>query len=234
LADGMATMPTIRKAMSKSLAPLQQRIIGRLTFQAGMDKMEYLNKLGVIMKKNIEVEVRGLLTKEEYNKLIEYLDKKAQGKEVDDRKTTFFLIPEKTLKVSEKISQGKAKVALKIGELTKVPAQTELEFEFHPRDFETVVDVFKNLGFTKIIPNSIQKRINYSLDGACISVKWSREWGYHFEIDCNLDASESIEEAHQYLRQIAHKLGVNIMSEKEFARHASKIEARYGNEQLAA
>ena len=47
------------------------------------------------MHQNIEVEIRGLLTKECYDRIIKFLDAEGQNKELDDRKTTFFIIPEK-------------------------------------------------------------------------------------------------------------------------------------------
>ena len=118
------------------------------------------------MHKNIEVEIRGLLTKEGYAQIINFLDKEGQNKELDDRKTTFFVMPEKTLKITEKVSQKKAKISLKTGDIVKDSSQTEFEIDINPSEFEAAENIFIKLGFTQI-QRTEQRRINSSSNITC-------------------------------------------------------------------
>lgn len=179
------------------------------------------------ISKNIEVEIRGLLTKREYKQLTALLNQIALDKMKDDRKTTFFIVSGKTLKVTNQISQGSAKIALKTGDLTKVHGQTEYELTILPEQFDTAVELFRQLGYGNMIANSIQRRVNYCYKQSNVSIKWTSEWGYHYEIDKQVDSIQEIEVTREELLQIAQELGVRVMTDTEFEERCARIEATY-------
>lgn len=175
---------------------------------------------------NIEVEVRGLLTELDYNNLINFLDINGSNKSVDNRKTVFFILEGKTLKVSNQISKGKAKIALKVGDIVKDTSQKEFELNIQPEQYELAIDLLKNLGFNKL-QYTEQKRINYNFKDVEIAVKWSEDWGFHFEIDKVISENENDAETKTYLESISTELGLNLMSEEEFGRKCEEIDKKY-------
>jgi len=175
---------------------------------------------------NIEVEIRSLLTEEQYKKIIVFLDQNSEEKDNDDRKTIFFMIPDKTLKITNYLGKGKAKIALKVGNFVKEISQKEYEVFIDPNQFDIAVDVFKNLGFDKI-QNTEQKRINYKYKGCEIAIKWSPDWSYHFEMDKVIAESENQSQVREELIKIATELGLKIMSDKEFAEFVEKIDKKH-------
>jgi predicted adenylyl cyclase CyaB len=178
------------------------------------------------MQQNIEVEIRGLLNDLEYDQIIKFLDQNGTNKEIDDRKTTFFIMPDKTLKISEKVSKGKAKISLKMGDIVKDASQTEYEIDIKPSEFNLAEQIFLNLGFDQI-QHTEQKRINYSYAGVEFAIKWSVDWGYHFEMEKMLSNEDSVDEARNELNELAKQLNLTVMSEEEFGRRCAEIDAKY-------
>lgn len=175
---------------------------------------------------NIEVEIRGLLTEEQYARIISFLDKNAEEKEVDDRKTIFFMIPDKTLKVTNYLGKGKAKIALKVGHFVTEISQKEYELYIGPDQFDIAIEIFKNLGFDKT-QNTEQKRINYKYRNCEIAIKWSLDWGYHFEMEKVIGASENQAQVREELISIASELGLKIMSDQQFAKFVEEIDKKH-------
>lgn len=178
------------------------------------------------MLKNIEVEIRGLLNNQEYKDLIDFLDKNGTNKELDNRNTVFFIIPGKTLKVSQQIDKNITKIALKMGDIVKDDAQTEYEIFFTLEQYDIAVNIFKNLGFNDI-QITTQKRVNYMYKGASFSIKWSKDWGYHFEIDTVINEEQSIDDTKKKLLKLARSLNLSIMNEEEFGRRCAEIDAKH-------
>ena len=179
------------------------------------------------MEKNIEVEVRGILNnEEEYNKLLNFLDKNGTNKEIDDRNTVFFIIPNKTLKVSQQISKNVTKIALKLGDIVKDSSQREYELFFSLDQYDTAINIFKHLGFNNI-QYTIQKRVNYEYKGASFAVKWSEDWGYHFEIEKVISDEREVNFTRKSLTALAQELKLTLMDEKEFEKRCKEIDARH-------
>ena len=178
------------------------------------------------MHQNIEVEIRGLLTKECYDRIIKFLDAEGQNKELDDRKTTFFIIPEKTLKITQKVSQNKAKICLKTGDIAKASSQTEFEIDIEPSQFAVAENIFLQLGYTQI-QHTEQKRINYVYEGVEFAIKWSVDFGYHFEMEVMVGAESEVASARDILHSLAARLDLQVMSSDEFGARCREIDLRY-------
>lgn len=174
----------------------------------------------------IEVEIRGIITEEEYNLAIQKLDTLAEKKEEDNREAYFFIIPNKNLKVSNSISKNKAKLALKIGNESETAVE-EIEVSIKPEDTEKLVSVLNHLGFDKF-KKSDQKRINYWYKNTEIAIKWSQDWGFHFEMEQVVNPSEEVNSAHEYLIQTALGLGLKPNTEQEIEQFISNLRKSQG------
>ena len=174
----------------------------------------------------IEVEIRGVLDENKFQQISLYLKENSSNIIIDNRKTVFFIMPGKTLKVSEYVNKHKAKIALKIGDIVKDKSQTEFELYFTSDQFENAVMIFKNLGFTDI-QYTAQERTDYEYKNCTISLKWSEDWGYHFEIEKVVSDENIISDTRQYLLAIAGELGLTIMNEQEFGYRCEEIDKKH-------
>lgn len=180
---------------------------------------------------NFEVEVRGLLSKKQYNSLKSYMDQNATKKEPDDRRTCFFEIPNATLKVAECLDKGTAKIAFKTGDIITSQAQGEFEFSIPPELAPNMTELFTNLlihlGHPVRWPTN-QKRINYWLDGYEFALKWSEAYGYHYEAETIVHDKKHIPSARNKLETyLKNKLGLPIMSKEQFTKLAEDAHSKF-------
>ncbi|MBQ4472564.1 MAG: hypothetical protein II942_04930 [Alphaproteobacteria bacterium] len=180
---------------------------------------------------NFEVEVRGLLSKKQYNDLKAYMDQNATKKELDDRRTCFFEIPNATLKVAECLDKGTAKIAFKTGDIITSQAQGEFEFPIPPELAPNMTELFTNLlihlGHPVRWPSN-QKRINYWLDGYEFALKWSEAYGYHYEAETIVHDKKHIPSARNKLETyLKTKLGLPIMTKEQFVKLAEDAHTKF-------
>ena len=173
----------------------------------------------------IEVEIRGLLNKNEYNFLKEYLKGKSDLIEEDNRTACFFIIPNMNLKITKSTSKGIAKIALKSGNESQSICE-EIEVEIKPDDFEKTIEIIESLGFTKSNKTK-QVRTNYYIKDMNLSLKWSDDWGYHFEIDTIATNEKEAELKKTQLIAFAGELHLTVLSNEEIEQISLKINEKH-------
>lgn len=178
------------------------------------------------MEKTIEVEIRGQITKEKYEWVKRLLHQKSSKEWQDNREAYFFVIPNVNLKISKYLSQSRAKIALKASHESKQSAK-EIEVGIRPDDTNKALHIFRKLGFTKINKTK-QIRTNYIYQGVEIAIKWSEDWGFHFEMECVVDTKDKIVEAKNKLRKLARELSLKPMGEKHIRELIQRINEKHG------
>lgn len=177
--------------------------------------------------KQIEIEFRSVFDEEEYNRLMDFLQKNAEDLGEDDKDTNYFLLPEKVVKTVNNISKGTAKIVMKMNRVgTGTSDFEEVEIFIKPEDFDNATRLFKNLDFEQV-QNSYQKRHNYNYKGIELAVKYTESWGYHAELEIVVSDSNKQSEAEAQIRAIAEELGIKLLSEEELKEIAKKIDAKY-------
>jgi len=178
-------------------------------------------------KKQIEIELRALLDKKAHKRVKKFLDQKAIDLGEDDKDVYFFLLPDKIVKVVDNISQKTAKIVIKLNRLGRGRSDfEEIEIPINPADFEKAVRLFSALPFEQI-QNSYQKRHNYKYQGVDLALKHSESWGYHIELEIIVNNLSQKDQAEEKIRKVAQKLGVKVLTEKELAEFARKIDQEY-------
>lgn len=162
---------------------------------------------------NIEHELRGVLSEEEFKSLKSHLELHAVNVVEDSKDTHFFVVPEgMILKVVDSRDKGEF-ISFKIGDET-VGGLEEYELPL-TNGIEDALKLFKSLGFTvNYVP---QIRTNYLLKNDIeVSLKHTPDWGYHFEIEyVGDDEGCSSEEILRLLEEECHILGITPMSPEE-------------------
>lgn len=178
-------------------------------------------------KKQIEIELRSLFSKEKHDVLKKFLNDNASDWGADDKNVYFFLLPDKIVKAVNNVSKKTAKIVIKLNRLGRGSSDfEEIEISINPSDFNKAVRLFSALPFDQI-QNSYQKRHNYSYDGVELALKHTDSWGYHMELEIMVDDSRKHKKAEMKIREVADKLGVKIMSEREVTEFAKKIDEQY-------
>jgi adenylate cyclase class IV len=172
----------------------------------------------------IEVEFRALLDKEHHDQLMALLLKNAEDLGADDKEITYFLFPDKLLKVVNGISNASAKISLKLKRFGQGPDAEEHEVEINPAEVPKAISLLDAFGF-KNHSSDFNKRHNFRYKGVEIALKYSDEveWGHHLEMEILIDDPLAKSPAEAKIKSLADELGVKLMSESDLVALEQKI-----------
>lgn len=174
-----------------------------------------------------ECEVRGFFKDETtFQQSLTKLKAEADRYEEDHRATTFFMMKDATLKVAHLQSKGKAKIAFKAGDIVHAKAQREIELSLAPDDVANAVAMFEGLGFHDIQQTS-QTRYNLWFDEIEVAMKWSKDWGYHFEAELIGQTESDIASNLQRLHIFCENHDLKIVASDEFEAFRQQIDAKH-------
>lgn len=175
---------------------------------------------------NIEVELRGMMTNQDRLALLSFFHKKNIPIEKDNKISYFFVTNGFILKVSEETDKNQAKITVKSGDETKNILQ-EYEILIDKNDIEKALRLFIGLGYSKI--NRVaQDRMNIKYKGAEISLKYSEDWGFHFEIEKMASSVFEAKNIKESLREICCELGLRPMNSREIKEKIESINRSHG------
>ena len=177
-------------------------------------------------QKQIEVEFRALVSEEQYTNLISTLNKQAKDLGEDDKVVHFFLFPDKLLKVTNNLSQGSAKITLKLNRIGNGSMFEEFEVPIAQSDVDKMSRIFQTFDFEYLL-EPIVKRHNYLYKGVELAIKYSESWQYHVELEIVIDNETEHEQAEQTIKEIADELCLKLMTEDELATFTENIEENY-------
>lgn len=179
--------------------------------------------------KNYEVELRALITKEQYISLKKHFDSHATGVQ-DNAETYTFLTSTHNIKIKKLLTQKKAKITVKKGAEFEQLAE-EIELPINPTDVARAIDLITTLGFTQYLP-SVQERINYIMKNITVSLKHETHWGYHIEAEIVVNDEAEIQYAKNSITQFFNKLGLTPMTEKETRSLINSIRKKHNMEAI--
>ena len=168
-----------------------------------------------------EYEERAFLSEEQFLKIKEKLDEFCVQKEIDNKHSFFFVLPD--INVSVASSSKETKVKYKGGQLGKGNGFEEIEYNIERDSLPEAIKLFtKLLGLPP--QESFQFRINYSLnDDIEIALKYTEMWGFHLEAERVYVASSESEktlkqaESKDKLDHLASALGFRYITDQEMA-----------------
>lgn len=174
----------------------------------------------------IEVEVRGLLSKEKWLNLVSYLKQHSNKYEDDNKLSYFFVISNGILKVNDEITKKTAKIVYKYGDESK-NILDEYEITINKKDVSKAVDMFVKLGYENV--NKVpQKRINFKYKDAVFSLKDTPDFGPHFEIEKKAKNKSDAIKKRVELKQMCKDLGIVPMSPKQIRDLIVKVNNDHG------
>jgi adenylate cyclase class IV len=175
----------------------------------------------------IEVELRGLLTKEQYDSLIKRLEAEGILFEADDKDTYFFNVQKGIFKVCDEISKDQGKLSLKIGS-EETGALKEKEIIITREQVPAFIEFFNALGYAE--PHHVpQQRKNFFLKDATLSLKFTPDFQFHFELEGKLLEDETLVETEKkHLKDICDQYGIVPLQPEEITERVKEIRKRIG------
>ena len=128
--------------------------------------------------KNIEVEVKCFISKEQYEQLLDFFKKSGEFVDEDDQETYYF-DAEQDLRIQR--NNSSSKLVLKSGKVHDYQRK-EIEIKFEKADFEKIEGLFSALGYTVVI-KWFRKRHNFRWQDIDVSLDFTKGYGYILELE---------------------------------------------------
>lgn len=185
------------------------------------------------MTNNIEVEYRGMLTKEKFDALKEFLEKEGKFvKEKDRFSIIYFPRGKERLKVSKspldlrvRITNKKAEIVMKYGKSSGADARKEFSFPIASEQFEEAIEFLFIMGFYYGVLQATKTYV-YTYKGIEFAVVYAPIFGdYYFEAEI-LANDDSVESANQKITDVIKELDLSVLSEKEFYKWLDELSSK--------
>jgi len=140
------------------------------------------------MDKNIEIEIRGPLSKEKFNNLVLFFDKK--GKKLTEKErilidySTFLKggVKNREKDIRLRVTNGIPEIIVKLGKWGGTDHRKELSVLTNPNSFDTLVEIFGELGFSKGIL-CVRKSKVYEYKGIEFALVEVPNHSYYYEAE---------------------------------------------------
>lgn len=163
-----------------------------------------------------EYEERAFLAEAEFLPIKEKLDSLAAHREVDNKTSYFFVLPD--INVSIASSPDKTVIKYKSGQLGLGNGFEEIEVPIEQSSLADCIKLFSIL--LKVEPRvSEQFRINYVLtSGIEIALKYTQTWGFHLEAEKTYEHAENLGDiehrAKEELNTLSQDLGISYIDDE--------------------
>jgi predicted adenylyl cyclase CyaB len=160
--------------------------------------------------KNIEVEIRSFISKEKYEKLLEFFKQNAELIKEDFQETHYFDC-EEDLRI-QKNNFG-SKIWMKKGQIHD-DAREEIEIKTQNEDFENLQKLFKTLNYnTEII--WLRTRHEFNWNNITVCIDYTKGYGYIIELEKMSEENEK-EKTLEELKQKLNELNIPLTPKEEF------------------
>lgn len=179
------------------------------------------------MDRDIEIEIRGPLTKKKFDGLVNLFDK--TGKKVAEKERVLidystFLdggVEDRKKDIRLRVTNGNPEIILKIGEWGGTESRKEFSI-FTKSDFDTLVATFGELGFLKgILCVRKSKVYEYQdIEFALIEVPGH---SYYYEAEKMARSSDDHAKMTKEIKMVCKKLGLEIFDKKQFFNYINRL-----------
>jgi len=181
---------------------------------------------------NIEVEVRGELTKDSYNKVISELNKKAEYVKDKERLTIAYYrgkIPKDVRETSNeevdlrvRVTGRNAEIILKHGLWGAKDNRTEIPVPIALEDFDNSVELLRLIGWNNcLIATALTKVFNYK--GIEFAIVIQNNKHYYFEAEKITSNKDNASEIHKEIEKACQEFGLKPHTQEGFYDFINKM-----------
>jgi predicted adenylyl cyclase CyaB len=180
------------------------------------------------MQKNIEIEIRGPLSKTEFNNLKKLFEVK--GKKVTEKErvlidySTFLKGGVKNRKkdIRLRVTNNIPEIVVKIGEWGGTEQRKELSVFTKPGEFDTLVEIFGELGFSKGMLCERKSKV-YMYKGIEFALVEVPGHSYYYEAEKMAHNKENAEKILAEMTEVCTDLGLSVFDKKQFFKYIQKL-----------
>ena len=157
----------------------------------------------------IEVEVKGIISKERYEELLNFFKKEGKFINEDNQETHYFETKD-DLRIQK--NDFFSKICFKEGELHD-EFREEIDIKCKKDEFDNLKRLFDNLGYGVLV-KWFRKRHTYEWEGFTVTLDDTKGFGNIIEIE-KVTTDEDKETALNLIKEKFQKLGIPISSKEE-------------------
>ena len=165
-----------------------------------------------MQEKNIEVEIKAFITKEQYEKLLEFFKENAELVKEDFQETQYF---DCNNDVRIQKNNFGSKIVLKEG-IVHDEQREELEVETKKEDFEKLEKIFSSAGLGVEI-RWLRDRKQFLWDKIDVCLDYTKGYGYIIELEKMSDKNNK-DETLKILKDKLSELNITLTPREEFER----------------
>lgn len=180
------------------------------------------------MNKNIEIEMRGPLTKKKFDDLANLFE--AQAKKIAEKERilidySVFLeggIKDRKKDIRLRVTNGNPEIIIKIGEWGGVDQRREISVFTKNSDFDTLVEIFGELGFVRGML-CVRKSKVYKYKDIEFSLVEVPGHSYYYEAEKMVYSNEDHAKITKEIQGVCNKLGLTVFSQKQFFSYINEL-----------
>jgi len=180
------------------------------------------------MQKDIEIELRGPLSAEQYARLNSFLETNGAKKGMKDRVLIDYstLLPgamadrEKDIRL--RVTNGVPEIIVKLGSWGENEQRRELSVTTAPHTFDTLTEIFAALGYEKGVLCG-RKSTVYDYKGIEFALVEVPGHSYYYEAEKMAHAGEDGDALVKEITDVCTELGLQIFSKDEFFAYVEKL-----------
>ncbi len=180
------------------------------------------------MEKNIEIEIRGPLLKEEFDNLVKFFEN--EGKKTSEKNrvlidySTFLEggVENRKKDIRLRVTNGIPEIIVKVGEWGGTEQRKELSAFTKSGEFDTLVEIFGELGFGKGML-CVRKSKVYEYKDIEFALVEVPGHSYYYEAEKMANKKEDSAELIKEIENVCKELGLNIFDKKQFFAYIDKL-----------
>ena len=180
------------------------------------------------MDKNIEIEIRGPLSKEKFDNLVKLFEdkgKKAMEKERIMIDYSTFLkggVRNRKKDIRLRVTNGIPEIIVKIGRWGGAEQRKELSVLAKQGEFDTLVEIFGEIGFIKGMLGVRKSKVYVykEIEFALVEVPGH---SYYYEAEKMAHSKEKADKILKEMTEICGDLGLDVFNKKQFFNYVEKL-----------
>lgn len=180
------------------------------------------------MNKNIEIEIRGPLTKEKFDNLVRMFEVKAKKTAEKNRVlidySTFLEggVENRNKDIRLRVTNGIPEIIVKIGEWGGSEQRKELAVLTRQGEFDTLVEIFGELGFCKGML-CVRKSKVYQYKDIEFALVEVPGHSYYYEAEKMAHEEEDAEKIIEEIKNVCKDLNLEVFDKKQFFEYIDKL-----------
>ena len=181
------------------------------------------------MAKNIEVELRGLLSKSKYDYLVGFFEKSGKFREFKERAVIDYStfrpgeeITNRTRDIRLRVTNRIPEIIVKIGKFGGMEQRREISVKTNIGDFDKLVCIFGIIGLTKGMLCFRKSRV-YDYKGIEFALVEVPNHSYYFEAEKMAHNTSDFTIVEQEIRGVCGELGLTVVDKEGFFQYIEKL-----------